>query len=130
MHPYMCRLLPLLLALTALAAAQAPQSPSVPAAARASARFDAQAATDAWLTTLPPAFRARSDAYFEGAYWLSLWDFLAGVAVSLALLQSRLSARMRDLAERLTRSAFLQTVALLGPIPAFLYRAHLSADGL
>lgn len=106
----MWRFLLLLLALTALAAAQAPQHPSVPAAAQPSARFDAKAATDAWLATLPPAFRARSDAYFEGTYRLALWDFLAAVAVSLVLLQSRLSARMRDLAERIARFAFLQTV--------------------
>ena len=118
----MPRLLPLVLLLAALvsaqapqhsnvpAAAQAPQHPTVPPAAQASAHFDARAATDAWLASLPPAFRTRSDAYFEGTYWLMLWDFLAGVAVCLALLQSRLSARMRDAAERVTRSGFVQTV--------------------
>lgn len=104
------RWLALLLMLAAAGAAQAPQHPVVPAAAQASAHFDVQAATDAWLATLPSAFRSRSDAYFEGGYWLMLWDYLAGAAVSLALLQLGLSARMRDLAERLTRFRFLQAV--------------------
>ena len=106
----MPRLLPLLLLLAALVSAQAPQHPNVPAAAQATAHFDAKAATDAWLASLPPAFRTRSDAYFEGTYWLTLWDFLAGVAVCAILLPTRVSARMRDLAERATRSGFLQTL--------------------
>ena len=126
----MWRCLPLLIILTALAAAQAPQHPSVPAAAQASEHFDAKAATDAWLATLPPSFRARSDAYFEGTYWLILWDFLAAVAVSLVLLQSRLSARMRDLAERHHPVRIPSDRHLLGAIRALLCGAHISADGL
>jgi STE24 endopeptidase len=106
----MLRLLAPLLLLAWLVSAQAPPHPIVPAAAQASTAFDANTATDAWLSSLPPAFRTRSDAYFEGTYWLSLWDFLAAVAVCFALLETRLSARMRDLAGRLTRSRFLQTV--------------------
>ena len=44
--------------------------------------------------------RARSDAYFEGGYWLLLWDFLLGLAVNLGLLATGLSQRLRDQAER------------------------------
>jgi STE24 endopeptidase len=133
----MPRLLPLLLLFAALVFAQAPQHPNVPAAAQASAHFDAKAATDAWLASLPAAFRTRSDAYFEGTYWLSLWDFLAGVAVCLVLLPTRVSARMRDLAERVTRSGFLQmaiywtqfsvvTAVLMFPLAAYegFFREH------
>ena len=29
---------------------------------------------------MPPSQRARSDAYFEGGYWLQLWDFLSTVS--------------------------------------------------
>jgi len=104
------RCLTLLLLLSALLVAQAPQHPTIPAAARPSAHFDPQAATDAWLATLPAQFRARSNAYFEGTYWLTLWDYLAGLAVALALLQTRLSARMRDAAARFARPPFLQTL--------------------
>ncbi len=65
--------------------------------------LDPEAATQAYLSRLTPDQRARSDAYFEGGYWLMLWSFLYGAAVSLVLLFSRLSARMRDVAARVTR---------------------------
>ncbi len=81
----------------------------VPSAAQASANFDANAATNAWLATVPPAAKQRSDAYFEGGYWLILWDFVYLVAVLFLLLQSGLSARMRNWAERVTRRFWLQS---------------------
>ncbi len=63
------------------------------------------------MATVPADKKARSDAYFEGGYWLILWDFLYGAAVALLLLSTRLSSRMRSLAERLTRFQPLQTFA-------------------
>ncbi len=64
--------------------------------------FDVERATKAYLDRVPPAEKARSDAYFEGGYWLVLWDYLAGAAVSLLLLEARWSARMRDVAARVS----------------------------
>ena len=84
----------------------AADSPPTPAA---SAHFDADAATAAYIATMTSAERARSDAYFEGGYWLTLWDFLVGLLVAWALLAWRLSARMRDFAVRLTRFRWAQT---------------------
>ena len=72
-------------------------------------RFDAQAATHAYLETVPADKKARSDAYFEGGYWLILWDFLAGAIVYVLLLAAGWSARMRNLAERITRFKPLET---------------------
>ena len=72
------------------------------------APVDSAAATRAWLDTVPAEKRARSDAYFEGGYWLVLWNFLLGAAISLFLLGSGLSARLRDFAERTTRFKTLQ----------------------
>jgi STE24 endopeptidase len=103
--------LPGLLFLT-LAGAAAAQAPAAPGQAP---QFDVQAATEAYLARMTPEQRARSDAYFEGGYWLLLWDFLYGLGAAWLLLGSRLSARMRDLAERLTRFRWLQT---------FLYAAQ------
>jgi STE24 endopeptidase len=80
----------------------------VPAAAQPSSQFDADAATEAYMAYMPPAAVARSNAYFEGGYWLILWDFLYGAAISLVLLNLRWSARMRDLAVRVTRFRWLQ----------------------
>src|SRR6202048_4791427 len=85
------------------AANQMPSVIHVPAEAQASPHFDATAATNAYLAQIPADKTARSDAYFEGGYWMILWDFLYGVAVALLLLNLRWSARMRDLAERVTR---------------------------
>lgn len=64
--------------------------------------FDINAAVNAYLAKMPPALRARSDAYFEGGYWLILWDFISTVLVMWLLLHFRWSARMRNLAERIT----------------------------
>ena len=75
----------------------------VPAEAQATPHFNATAATNAYLAQIPADKTARSDAYFEGGYWMILWDFLYGIAVALLLLNLRWSARMRYLAERVTR---------------------------
>jgi STE24 endopeptidase len=82
-------------------------APSIPPGA------DPATATRAWLDTVPPDKRAKSDAYFEGGYWLILWKFLLAAAISLFLLNSGLSARIRDFAERATRFKTMQ-VALYG----------------
>ncbi len=81
----------------------------VPVAAQPSADFNADAATEAYMAMIPPAATARSNAYFEGGYWLILWDFLYASAIALLLLNTRWSARMRNLAERVTRFRWLQT---------------------
>jgi STE24 endopeptidase len=66
------------------------------------------AATDAYLATVPAEARARSDAYFEGGYWLTLARFLWSSLVLIVLLHLGLSARLRDAAARITRAAWLQ----------------------
>lgn len=71
--------------------------------------FSVDAATKAYMDELTPTQRANSDAYFEGGYWLILWDLLVALAVAWLLLGTRLSARMRNLAERITRWRWLQT---------------------
>jgi STE24 endopeptidase len=65
--------------------------------------FDPAAATQAWLDRVPRDQREKSDAYFEGRYWLILWNFLLAAAISVFLLASRLSARVRDFCERLAK---------------------------
>lgn len=77
--------------------------------AAAAAPFDPAAATQAYLASVPQDKRARSDAYFEGGYWLQLWGFLYGAGVLWLLLRLGWSARMRDGAERFTRARPLQT---------------------
>jgi len=71
--------------------------------------FDAGTATAAYMATMSAAAVARSNAYFEGGYWLVLWDAVAGIGCAWLLLGTRLSARIRDFAERTTRFRWLQT---------------------
>ncbi|MFA5058897.1 MAG: M48 family metalloprotease [Opitutaceae bacterium] len=119
------------------AADQIPPVLVIPPAAQVSAHFNAKVATEAYLAEIPASARTRSDAYFEGGYWLILWDFLAGAVISLLLLHLRWSAAMRDLAERITRFKPLQsaiywaqylvvTTALGFPIAAYegFFREH------
>jgi STE24 endopeptidase len=60
------------------AANEMPSVIQVPPEAQPSPHFDATAATNAYLAQIPADKTARSDAYFEGGYWLILWDFLYG----------------------------------------------------
>jgi STE24 endopeptidase len=107
------------------AANEMPSVIQVPAEAQASAHFDAIAATNAYLAQIPADKTVRSDAYFEGGYWMILWDFLYGAVVALLFLNLRWSARMRDLAERVTRFKPVHTFVyffqylVLGTILAF-----------
>ena len=65
--------------------------------------LDPAAATQAWLDSVPRDKREKSDAYFEGGYWLLLWNYLVAAGISILLLSSRISAWLRDFSERLTR---------------------------
>jgi STE24 endopeptidase len=110
-------------------AIQRPEAPTETAAS-----FDPAAATRAWLASVPPDQRARSDAYFEGGYWLILWNFLLAAAISVFLLTSRISARVRDFAQRVTRVKAAQvalysfaylTIAWALSFPLNLYQSFL-----
>jgi len=112
-------LLLLVSAAGALAAQPADTADAAPAAetqrpaAVAASSFDPEAATRAYLDRLSPEEKERSDSYFEGGYWLQLWGFLYGLGVAWLLLGTGLSARMRDLAERITKRGPIRT-ALYG----------------
>jgi STE24 endopeptidase len=95
-------------ALVSPAQAQTSTAASQSAGAGGAQSFDVKAAVDAYLARVPADQRARSDAYFEGGYWLLLWDFLAGAIVMWILLRFRWSGAMRDRAERLSRFKGLQ----------------------
>ena len=98
-----------LIAITSINSSQSASAADTPPSVTASGHFDADTATAAYLATMTPAARSRSDAYFEGGYWLILWDFVISLLLAWALLGWRLSARMRDFAVRLTRFRWAQT---------------------
>ncbi|MFL6859124.1 MAG: M48 family metallopeptidase [Allosphingosinicella sp.] len=78
------------------------------AANAAPAHFDVEAATRAYLDTLQGPARAKSDAYFEGGYWLILWSALVGIASHWLMLRLGWSAAWRRWAERVTKRRWLQ----------------------
>src|SRR6266581_9318906 len=114
MHQYMLfRVIPFALLfcvifLTPIEAQQISASPSSSTMVEAKKPFDPIEATKAWLNTVPADKRAKSDAYFEGGYWLLLWNFLLGTAIAIFFLASRLSARLREFAKRRTKFKALQ----------------------
>ena len=82
---------------------------TAPAAAPAASHFDADAATREWMAQIPAEAKVKSDSYFEGGYWLILWDFLVGLGVAWLMLGTGISRRMRDFNEQLVSVRFLQT---------------------
>jgi STE24 endopeptidase len=98
----------LILSFISVLRAQTPSNDSP--ALQQSTHLDPAAATQAWLDSVPQDKREKSDAYFEGGYWLLLWDYVVAAGVSILLLFSQISARIRDLSERLTRYKTLQVV--------------------
>ncbi|MGH9464064.1 MAG: M48 family metallopeptidase [Thermoanaerobaculia bacterium] len=84
-----------------------PAAPGATAASAAAATpvpsFDPVVATRSYLDRMTPEKRARSDAYFEGGYWLELWGLLYGLGVAWLLLGGGRSRRLREWTARLAR---------------------------
>lgn len=100
----------------AMAASAAPTSNrpalgAIPAGAQfdSAGHLDPDIATRAYLDTVPADKRAASNKYFQGGYWLILWDAVYAIAISLLLLFSRASVRMRNFAERVTKLRWIHT---------------------
>ena len=68
---------------------------------------DPEAATQAWLARIPAASKAQSDAYYEGDYWLLLWNFLLGLVIAWVLLASKPSTALRERLEKRLRWRFI-----------------------
>lgn len=99
----------------------------------ATPKFDAGRATAAYLARVSGTARARSDAYFEGGYWLMLADLLWALALSGLLLWLNLSAAIRDWAQQRTRHRAYQamiyvtayvTIAAVLQFPLALYEGY------
>lgn len=74
---------------------------ALPVTAHAAA-FDVEAASRAYFDLLQGPAREKSDAYFEGGYWLILWGAVASIFVDWLILRAGIIARIRDWAERKT----------------------------
>lgn len=74
---------------------------------------NADAATKAYLDRLSPAVVERANNYFEGGYWLQLWNFLLGLLIAMIILSGKRAAAVRDWAQKVGRKAFFRD-ALFG----------------
>ncbi|WP_310496281.1 M48 family metalloprotease [Sandarakinorhabdus sp.] len=68
--------------------------------------FDVEMATQAYMATLSGAARAKSDAYFEGGYWLIAWDFLVTILANGAVLHLGWAARLSAWAKGRAKGGF------------------------
>jgi STE24 endopeptidase len=91
----------------------------IAAAGAAAPVFDPETATRAYLATLQGAARAKSNAYFEGGYWLLLWGAVVGVVAHWLMLRLGWSAAWRDWAVRVTKRRWLQPALYALPIVVF-----------
>jgi STE24 endopeptidase len=71
--------------------------------------FSVDKAVNAYIASVSTKEKAKSDAYFEGKYYLSVIDLIYVLVVSGVLLWTQVSAWMRGIAASVTRSRILQT---------------------
>lgn len=74
--------------------------------------FDPDAATQAWLATMGPEATARSNAYFEGGYWLDLADSALNIVVAMLLMVFGFAKGVRAWLERTAKFYFLVAFAM------------------
>lgn len=64
-------------------------------------KFDPVIATQEYLDTLSGEAKEKSDSYFEGGYWLLLWNVLYSIGVALIFLSFGLSSWIKKIATRM-----------------------------
>lgn len=82
--------------------------------------FNQDVATEQYLNTLTPEQKEKSDAYFEGGYWLSLWGFILQLFIAWIFLSMGLSKWIKNIAERV-RNTHVQSVIYIGFYFVFSY---------
>ncbi|MFZ6646816.1 M48 family metallopeptidase [Undibacterium sp. TJN25] len=110
----------------------------VPDSWRAALPRDPVAATDAYMARISPAAKARSDAYFEGGYWMQVLSLAAGLAACWVLLASGVLVRLRERRDQrgkwrwltslmIFASFILLSAVLTSPLDIYqgFYREHL-----
>jgi len=84
---------------------------SIVMAASAAPAFDPAVATSAWIATIGDAALARSNAYFEGGYWLSIADAALTILVAWIMLHFGWARRVRTWLDKTVR---LKSLTALG----------------
>lgn len=77
------------------------------------AQFDAAAATQAYLATLPPEAHAKATAYTQGGHWVLLWAAVVAVVVAWLVLKSGVLVKVRNSVEAGKSRPWLAVVAVV-----------------
>ncbi|HEY5551944.1 MAG TPA: M48 family metallopeptidase [Opitutaceae bacterium] len=94
----------------------------------ASEAFDPVAATEAYIARMPAEARARSDAYFEGGYWLLLVGLIVTLFICWLVLRIGIAQRLRDAVESRIKSPFARCLAFAPILMAILWVLNLPLD--
>ncbi len=86
-----------------------PSGLQIPAAAQPGPDFNVDKATEAYLEMLTPQQRELSDRYFEGGYWIQLWQTLWTAGTCLLLLVTGVSRRMANWSRRVSSRTWIST---------------------
>jgi STE24 endopeptidase len=87
--------------------------------------FDPELATQAWMATLSGSARAKSDAYFEGGYWIILWDAVVTILAAWVTLKLGWAHRLSAWVQARTSRKWLQS--FLFALPYMLLTAIITA---
>jgi len=63
-------------------------------------QFDPYAATQNYIDTLSPEQKEKSDAYFEGGYWILFWEFVIELVTAWIFLSLGLSKWIKGIASK------------------------------
>lgn len=82
--------------------------------------FNPEVATQKYLDSLTPDEKKKSDTYFEGGYWLMLWNMLMELGVAWVFLSLGLSQWVRKVASK-AKNINLQNLIYIGFYFLFAY---------
>jgi STE24 endopeptidase len=85
--------------------------------------FNVDQAVSNYLNTLSPEQKAKSDAYFEGGYWIQLWDLLVEILIALIFLSMGLSQWIKKIALKSKRIGIQHCIYII----CYLFFAYLIA---
>lgn len=83
-----------------------------PALAATGLPFDPDQATRAWLDTMGPEATARSNAYFEGGYWIQFIGPVLTIIIAAALMMSGFAKGVRSWLEKTVKFYFLVVLGM------------------
>lgn len=86
-----------------------PENTNIQVEQQESKSFNPDIETQKYLNTLTPEQKEKSDAYFEGKYWISLWGFFIEIIIAWIFLSLGLSRWMKKRTEKV-KYTFIQNL--------------------